>query len=78
MPPMVQIGSAYGGRGPKVLACAWIGLILSTVLVAGRLYLRVTKGAQAKYHDLALGLALYSYVRTLYVQKTSIANSSNS
>ena len=60
---MVQEGSAYGGRGPTVLAVAHTGLAITTILIAGRVYLRVAKGVQKeRKHDVGLWFTLFSWV----------------
>lgn len=61
MPPMVQVGAVYGGRGPAFLGVAYSGLIIVTVLVIGRIYLRYTKDRAEKMHDMSLWLALISW-----------------
>jgi len=72
IPPMVQLGSAYGGRGPAVLATAWTGLSVTTILITGRLYLRFQKGRQEKEHDVSLGFALFSWVSSLNKRRKSL------
>jgi hypothetical protein len=67
MPPMVQIGSAYGGRGPGVLAVSWAGLIFTSILIAGRLHLRL-KRTQESQNDFAMWLALVAWVSSLGIE----------
>ena len=62
LPPMVQVGHAYGGRGPVILAVAFVGVIITTFLIVGRLALRMKKGKSEGWHDLSMWLALVSWV----------------
>ena len=60
---MVQVGSPYGGRGPTIMGIAWTGLIITTILIIGRLYLRIAKGVQKeRKHDIGLWFTLFSWV----------------
>lgn len=62
-PPLIQVGEAYGGRGPVIIGIAWTGLIISTVLVVGRVYLRMKNGGQqGKMQDAAMWFAIASWV----------------